>query len=43
MQPRDPGLSGNCEHRVVANEDVALLHKRNHIGNPPATGSLADK
>jgi len=37
------GLFANYKQSVVADEDVACLHEHNHIVNPPAVGSLANR
>jgi len=37
------GLLADYEQRVVADEDVACLHEHDHIVNPPAAGSLANR
>jgi len=37
------GLFAKDEQRVVSDEDVAWLRKYDHIANPPAAGSLANK
>jgi len=36
------GLFANYEQGLVADEDVAWLHKHDRIVNPPAAGSLAN-
>jgi hypothetical protein len=43
IQNCDFGLFANDEQRVVADEDVAWLREHNHIVNPPAAGSLANR
>ena len=37
------GLSEDYEQRVVADADVAWLHEHDHIVDPPAAGSLANR
>ena len=36
------GLFADCKQSLDADDDVAWLHKHDHIVNPPAVGSLAN-
>jgi hypothetical protein len=37
------GLFTDYKHSVVVDEDVAFIGEYNHIVNPPAAGSLANR
>jgi hypothetical protein len=43
IQNRALGRCADYEQRVAACEDVAWLHEHDHIVNPPAAGSLANR
>lgn len=41
IQHHPLGLFVDDEQRIIADEDVALLHEHNHFRKPPAAGALA--